>query len=238
MANDIVVLLIDGDDLSRDGLAEMITGMPGVQLAASCPSVLQSLVQLPRQHVDVVLLNAQHTANAINFIPRARALGYRGPVVVLGFALTPSAGGAFVQQGVSAICPVNLTAEELREVLQLAVKGVTTIEERYFRAATERQAEPSGQEFTDREWQIIYCLMEGLSNKQIAARIRMSEATVKAELRRIYDTVGVRSRARLVCLLADQNYLRPRVGRILPFVVKETGYRIHRDPEYLAAPSR
>ena len=138
----------------------------------------------------------------ITFVPRARLMGFRGAVVVLATGLTPADGAAFIRQGVSAICPASQDFAGVAEVILLASKGVTSIDESYFRAATELKPGQS-LDFTQREWHIIHHLMNGLTNRQIADRIGMSEATVKAALQRIYDATGAHSRNQLACMLLD-----------------------------------
>lgn len=197
------VVMIAGDTAFCERIALALGSVPGYEILGCPRSVSEALELLREQIPSLVLLESNPgPGGAITFLPRARALGFNGPVVVLTSGLTLTEGAAFVQQGVSAICPKNQSIAALLEGVQLAVKGVTTIEERYFRAATKYRA-GVGPDLSEREWQIIDYLMGGLSNKQIALRIRMSEATVKAALRRIYDATGVRSRSRLVCMLFD-----------------------------------
>lgn len=204
MTDEIRVLIVDSEQTFREKLAVDIARQPGFRVVGSAASVMDGLDLLRQKSADVVLLEAaKGPGGAVTFVPRARAQGFNGAVVVLTSDLTPSEGAAFVHQGVSAISIKGKGIAPIIEVMQLAVKGVTTIEERYFRAATEFKA-VDVPNLTEREWQIVHHVVNGLSNRQIAARIRMSEGTVKASLRRIYDATGVRSRNALVCALLDR----------------------------------
>jgi two-component system nitrate/nitrite response regulator NarL len=58
----------------------------------------------------------------------------------------------------------------------------------------ESQAEP----FTQRERQVLSYVFEGLSNKEIAGRIGVSESSVKATLQQLFAKTGVRTRSQLV----------------------------------------
>ena|ERR1051326_7591514 len=203
MTNDVRVLIIDAAPLFRENLARFVGACHGFHIAGRAGTIIEGLELLRHHTADIVLLGSARGPGGITtFLPRARPLGFNGAVVLLTAGLTVEEGAAFVQQGVSAICPKNIDNAALLEIMQLAARGVTAIEERYFRAAT---ALKPGQslDLSEREWRIIHYLMEGLSNKQIACRIGMSEATVKAALRRIYDATGARSRSRLACILLD-----------------------------------
>lgn len=57
---------------------------------------------------------------------------------------------------------------------------------------------------TPRERDVVACLRAGLSNKEIAARLRISAATVKDHLSHIYDKIGVESRTHLLYLLLGE----------------------------------
>ena len=61
---------------------------------------------------------------------------------------------------------------------------------------------------TDRQQEIIACICQGLSDKQIAERLALSPHTVGAHLNRIYRKLGVTSRSRLMALTLDRPMAR------------------------------
>ncbi|HSU13878.1 response regulator transcription factor [Longimicrobium sp.] len=70
---------------------------------------------------------------------------------------------------------------------------------------TPRPSEPS--QPTDREMEILALVSEGLTNAQIAARLRVSDNTVKFHLQNVYLKLGVRNRTE-----AAAYFLRHRAG--------------------------
>jgi DNA-binding NarL/FixJ family response regulator len=50
------------------------------------------------------------------------------------------------------------------------------------------------QKLSDRELEVLRCVVQGLPNKLIARRLGISEKTVKAHLTRVYDQIGVTDR--------------------------------------------
>jgi DNA-binding NarL/FixJ family response regulator len=52
--------------------------------------------------------------------------------------------------------------------------------------------------FDSREREVLGLVVEGLSNKEISSRLNLSESVVKATLQRLFEKVGVRTRAQLV----------------------------------------
>jgi two-component system nitrate/nitrite response regulator NarL len=59
---------------------------------------------------------------------------------------------------------------------------------------------------TSRERQIVLVVSEGLSNKQIARRLRLTEGTVKVHLHNIYQKLGVSNRTTLAILSHTKSF--------------------------------
>jgi two-component system, NarL family, nitrate/nitrite response regulator NarL len=59
-------------------------------------------------------------------------------------------------------------------------------------------------ELSHREHQVVTLVCEGLSNKEIAAKLGVTEGTVKAHLNSIYEQLGVRSRTELIVALSGR----------------------------------
>jgi DNA-binding NarL/FixJ family response regulator len=60
-------------------------------------------------------------------------------------------------------------------------------------------------ELSHREHQVVTLVCEGLSNKESATRLGVTEGTVKVHLNSIYEQLGVRSRIELMIALAHRN---------------------------------
>ena len=61
-------------------------------------------------------------------------------------------------------------------------------------------------ELSDREQQVITLLCDGLSNREIAKKLGVTEGTVKVHLHAIYGKLGVRSRVELMIAVADREH--------------------------------
>jgi len=65
--------------------------------------------------------------------------------------------------------------------------------------------ETRSRRFTEREQQVLSYVFEGLANKEIAARIGVSESSVKAALQQLFSKTGVRTRSQLVRIVLEQH---------------------------------
>jgi len=62
----------------------------------------------------------------------------------------------------------------------------------------------SGPEFNDRQRSVLRFVLEGLSNKEIAWKLQISESYVKAILQGLFEKTGVRTRGQLVRVALEQ----------------------------------
>ena len=96
------------------------------------------------------------------------------------------------------------SVEQLRR--QVAA-GEVCIEQNYlsslFRSVDQTKA-PTQPKLTDRDKIVLRFIFHGLTNKDIAARLEISEGAVKASLRQLFDKLGVRTRAQLVKVALEQ----------------------------------
>jgi two-component system nitrate/nitrite response regulator NarL len=69
-------------------------------------------------------------------------------------------------------------------------------------------AEPFA-ELSHREQQVITLVYDGLSNKEIANKLGVTEGTIKGHLHSIFEKLGVRSRIELIIALVDRSKLAP-----------------------------
>jgi DNA-binding NarL/FixJ family response regulator len=78
-------------------------------------------------------------------------------------------------------------------------------------ASTRTSEQDEGQSLTSRESLVLRAVFEGLSNKEIASRLQISESSVKAVLQQLFDKTGVRTRSQLVRIALEkhsQDWLR------------------------------
>jgi len=59
-------------------------------------------------------------------------------------------------------------------------------------------------QLSERERRVLSCILEGLTNKQIADRLDVSESSVKATLQQLFDKAGVRTRSKLIRVALEQ----------------------------------
>jgi DNA-binding NarL/FixJ family response regulator len=87
-----------------------------------------------------------------------------------------------------------------REAVRILVEAVAS-------SPTIRAANSGGMKLlSERELQVVYCIAEGLTNREIAHRLQLSQHTVKNYLFRIFDKLGVSSRVELLFMTLSEKF--------------------------------
>ncbi|RBQ20510.1 DNA-binding response regulator [Spongiactinospora rosea] len=166
-----------------------------------------------RHQPDVVLMDLRMPGvDGLTAIRHIRALK-RPPVVV---ALTTFDTGHHVTQalraGAAGYLLKSTPPEDLVELVRVVASGHVVLSS----AASGKLLATSGmssaehddrlaliRELTERETQVMACLGEGLSNAQIAARLHLTEATIKGYVSRLLEKLGCANRSQAGFLARD-----------------------------------
>src|SRR5208282_907136 len=94
----------------------------------------------------------------------------------------------------------------------MVMGGETWLDENAIQALVRASKHPEGADrarpFTEREMQVLHGVFEGLSNKEIGARLNISESSVKAALQQLFQKTGVRTRSQLVRIALEEHGAR------------------------------
>lgn len=199
----IRLLLVDDHELFREGLARLLKTEPGCEVAACCGSAEEALAALRRDpSIGLVLLDFDlGSGNAWEFLEGLRPLGYTGRILLVTGGVDNSAVPSLIRRGVAGIFLKHGSPADLVQGIRETVQGRVFFDQGMLRQAFEHKEEGFGERqpaFTERERQVLASVLEGLSNKQIAARLDISEAAAKASLQQLFGKTGVRTRSQLV----------------------------------------
>jgi DNA-binding NarL/FixJ family response regulator len=209
MANQISptrLLLLDDHALFREGAARLLNGEPDFQVVGSCGSIKEALAILSTTKVDVLLLDVDlGKERCFGFFKPARENGFSGKILVVAAVVSPFELRRLIQSGVAGVFlkqnTVNLLVDAIRSVMQCNTYIDPALQD-HLRADAPLTLLRGA--LTDRERAVLSGVCEGLANKEIAARVHISEALVKATLQQLFDKHGVRTRSQLVRVALEQ----------------------------------
>lgn len=203
----IDLLLVDDHAMFRDGLArtfEKCEDMKVVGQFGSCSEALSALRLKP----NMVLLDVDlGSERALKFIQTARKASYVGQILIVTAGISGAEAVQLIHAGVAGIIHKQQSAESLRTVIRRVASGDVYLEPCYL-GALMRSADRSQPELrlrlTERDKAVIRYVLQGLTNREIAVHLSISESAVKASLRQLFEKLEVRTRAQLVKVALEQ----------------------------------
>lgn len=196
------ILLVAADVLFRESLGRLLDGEWDLVVAGQCGTTAEALETLGRLSAELILVEMQTAGDtAHEFVTRARQAGYRGKFLLLAGGLSPQSSVKALQLGVSGIFLKSRGLETLLRAVRQVASGETWVERDIIQAL----AESAEQSRSPADRQVLEGVLDGLTNRAIAARMGVPEAKVKAALRRIYRRAGVQSRAQLIRATLEQS---------------------------------
>ena len=197
-------LLVDDHSLFRESVSGALGAEPDIEIE-HCGSIREALDILSQRRFDLVLLDHDLGAErASQFVPAAREAGFEGRVLVVTAWVSENEARRLLRQGVSGIFLKRGPLEELKEAMRLVVQGGTFIDRSFGRIGSEGAADEAAPIFNDRQRRVLRFVLEGLSNKEIAWRLQISESYVKAIVQSLFQKTGVRTRGQLVRVVFEQ----------------------------------
>ena len=202
---------MDDHSLFRESLSRLLQAEPDFRIAGSCASATEALSLLDREKVDLVLLDYDlGEEQGSMLLDGARQRGFKGRILMVTAGMSDNLTLRTLESGSSGIFLKHSAPGELVEAIHKVMRGEMWLDSQAVRslvsAASRRPEEqPEAQPLNAREQAVLRGVFEGLTNKEIASQLQISEGSVKAVLQQLFDKTGVRTRAQLV-RIALENY--------------------------------
>ncbi|MEY9939444.1 response regulator [Streptacidiphilus sp. MAP5-3] len=209
------VLVVDDHPAIRLGLRVLIEDQYDMHLVAETGIAAEAFALVeraaaPEGRVDVVLLDldlGQGTATGLDLVRRMDALPE--PPAVLVFSAHSGDPDIFaaIDAGAVGFLGKETDPEALLAGVRAAARGETVLGATAVRRVL-RRVRGNAPTLSSREVEVLHLLGEGLPNRQIAARLYISEATAKGHLASIYAKLGVDTRGAAVATAVREGLLR------------------------------
>jgi two-component system nitrate/nitrite response regulator NarL len=202
----IRALLVDDHALFRESVARVLNEEPDLHVE-HCESIRAAIALLPGNKFDLVLLDHDlGSERASQFLPAARQAGYEGKVLIVTAWVSEMEARRLIRQGVSGIFLKQGPLSDLSQGIRAVMSGGTWMDASFteVNAADRDQASAPAPVFNERQRKVMRFVLEGLSNKEIAWRLQISESYVKAILQSLFQKTGVRTRGQLVRVAVEQ----------------------------------
>lgn len=203
------ILVCDDHAVVRAGLLALLDSAPDIEVVGEAGTGEEALALAAKLAPDVVLMDLQ-LGEGIDGVAATRRLtstpGASPHVLVLTTYDTDADITRAVEAGATGYLLKAERPDELFAAIHAAAEGRPALSAPVAGRvmANLRRPRPT---LTDRERDILTQLARGIGNRDIARALFISEATVKTHLRRIYDKLGVDTRAGAVAVAKEQRLL-------------------------------
>ena len=213
------VAIVEDNTVMRNTFRQWIDAAPGYRCVFACATAEEALVEIPALKPDVVLMDI-HLPGASGIACTAQLKEKLPNVQVIILTVYRNHELIFqaLQSGACGYLLKRSSPEELLKAISEVLSGgapmTSEIARMFVEAFQKKVPTPAaGDGLTQRESEILVLLSEGLSNKEIADRVKISYDTVRAHLRHIYEKLHVRGRTEAVRMyLKSSASVTPSLG--------------------------
>jgi DNA-binding NarL/FixJ family response regulator len=194
----IRVLVVDDQRLIREGIASLLDIQDGIAVVGMAADGKEAVEQVHALGPDLVLMDVRMPEmDGVAAVAVLRRTAPACRVVMLTTFDDEEYVVQALRAGAAGYLLKDLPAAELADAVRLAHAGVTQLDEaaaRHVAAALSTTNPRPGDALTARETDVLRLIAAGATNREIAARLYLSEGTVKNHISRILGRLGLRDR--------------------------------------------
>ena len=198
-AEAVRVLIVDDHAVVREGLRNFLGMLPGIELVGEASSGAEAIELAPKVKPQVVLMDLMMPImDGIEATRRLHELHPEVKVIVLTSFADDDRLFPALRAGAVAYLLKDIGPRELAETIAAAARGEVRLHPDVTRRLVSELAGSAPKrredELTEREREVLRCIAQGRSNKEIGQDLFISEKTVKTHVGSILDKLGLADR--------------------------------------------
>lgn len=196
------ILVIDDHPLFRKGVRNLISMDPSLTVVDEAPSGEEGIEKALQLHPDLILLDIDMRGmNGIETLGELKKHGTPSKIVMLTVSNNEENVLTALRLGANGYLLKDMEPEEILASIRRVINGdsvispqLATLLANFFRQGQALANSPGQSRLTQRETETLQLLTEGLSNKHIARKLGISDATVKVHIKHILRKLQLTSR--------------------------------------------
>jgi DNA-binding NarL/FixJ family response regulator len=204
----IRLLIVDDHPVVRDGLRGMFAGDDRFTVVGEAADGREALAVAERVRPDVVLMDLRMPGmDGVTTIRTLRERGSAARVLVLTTYDTDGDVLPAIRAGATGYLLKDTPRDDLCRAVSAAHRGESVLSPSVAGRLMGELRSPAREPLSPRELEVLRLIARGSTNRETAARLFISEATVKTHLLHVYAKLGVRDRAAAVAAAFERGLL-------------------------------
>jgi two-component system, NarL family, nitrate/nitrite response regulator NarL len=210
------VMIADGHELSRAALRKLIERESNMQVVGEAVDGREVFDQVEKLQPDVLLLDmSMPQLSGWNILRRLTKSTINVRVILLPATIEGEQAVEALRLGARGLLPKSTASQLLYKSIRTVMAGDYWVDHGTVRQlvntyrtsvdSVSKAAQIAKYNLTRRELEILSSVVDGCTNKDIAAQFKISEQTVKHHLTRIFEKAGVSNRLELALFAMNQN---------------------------------
>ncbi len=211
MTDEITVFLADDHAMVRQGLASLLNQEGGFAIVGQCGNGLEVVEQVINSNPQVVVLDIMMPGlNGLDICRELTRKSKSVAVLMLSMCEDEQFVARALEYGASGYLLKDAVGEQLAEAIQTVARGQLYLGQGISRNVLNHLAEGDPYEsLTNRERQVLQCIAEGMTNRQIAERLGLAVKTVDTHRMRLMRKLDIHDQTNLVKFAVRRGMVQP-----------------------------
>jgi two-component system nitrate/nitrite response regulator NarL len=205
------ILLVDDHSLFRESVVRLLESEPDFLVVAHCAVVTEAIHILQSGAIDVLLLDYDlGEERGTDLLRNVHASNPPAKVLMVTAGMSDRVAMDVLHSGVAGIILKHSSPAQLIAAIRTVARGEIWLEGIVLRnlvsGVRDQLAEPrSTRPLTSRQQDVLSGILDGLTNKEIAWNLKVSESSIKAVVQELFHKAGVRTRSQLVRIAIEKH---------------------------------
>ncbi len=207
----IRILMVDDHSLFRESLSRLLQTDPGFHVVGQCATVSEAIAAYSQTPTDVVLLDYDlGEEQGSRLLPELKSHLSKAKVLMVTAGMSDAITLQAMEAGASGVFLKHSSLDQLVTAIHQVAKGEIWLDtgaanSLFGGRSTRRERFERTQPLTLRQNEVLRGILDGLTNKEIAWNLKISESSVKAVIQELFNKAGVRTRSQLVRIAIEKH---------------------------------
>ena len=203
------LLIVDDHPIVRAGFQGILAGQEDLEVIGEANTGAEAVELAHRLRPDVVLMDLRMPRmDGVEALGKIKSERPETHVLVLTTYDSDADILRAIEAGATGYLLKDAPRDELFRAIRAAARGEPVLAPSVTARLMNRMRSPARSSLSSREIEVLELVARGLSNKELARSLHLSEATVKSHLIHIFEKLGVADRTAAVTVALEKGILR------------------------------